>query len=419
MNKLLLLPGLLLICFHAGAQNAADTATTKDKALKVFLDCDYCDMDYLRTEVTYVNYVRDRAEAQVDIIASSITTGSGGTEYTFVFKGQHEFEGKADTLKFDVQSFETDEARRKGIAQVLKLGLVRYIAKTPFASKLNISYAVDTATARSAPTPVKDKWKSWVFSTSFNGYLNGQQLTKYSFLAGSFSASKVTPGWKISFGAGVSYNKSTFVIPDSTIISLSKNESCNGQFVKSINEHFSWGGNASVSTSTYSNLKLQERFSPGFEYSVFPYSQATHRMITFLYYVYGVNTNYIDTTIYGKVKEMLYGESLTSTINFKEPWGSMNTAITGSHYFYDITKNNLSLSESLNINLFQGFTVNLYGSVSLVHDQLFLPAQGATADEILLQIKTLATSYYYYASIGFTYTFGSIYNNVVNPRFGG
>jgi len=43
---------------------------------------------------------------------------------------------------------------------------------------------------------------------------------------------------------------------------------------------------------------------------------------------------------------------------------------------------------------------------------------GATTEEILLHRKELETQYQYYISFGLSYTFGSIYNNVVNPRFG-
>jgi hypothetical protein len=47
-----------------------------------------------------------------------------------------------------------------------------------------------------------------------------------------------------------------------------------------------------------------------------------------------------------------------------------------------------------------------------------LEKQGATAEEILLRQKQLNTAYELAGNIGITYTFGSIYNNVVNPRFG-
>jgi hypothetical protein len=55
--------------------------------------------------------------------------------------------------------------------------------------------------------------------------------------------------------------------------------------------------------------------------------------------------------------------------------------------------------------------------VSLIHDQLSLPRAGANKEEILLQIKQIETNYSYNVNLGLSYTFGSIYNNVVNPRF--
>jgi hypothetical protein len=75
------------------------------------------------------------------------------------------------------------------------------------------------------------------------------------------------------------------------------------------------------------------------------------------------------------------------------------------------------LNTNANIRIFKGFTFNIYGSISLIHDQISLPREGASLEDVLLNRKALETTYSYYTSIGFTYTFGSIYNNVVNPRF--
>lgn len=422
MNKLPLFVLSLFLFFSSKAQVTLDTNLSKDKNLKVFLDCPYCDFDYLRTDITFVNYVRDRLEAQVDIIASNIGTGSGGIEYTFVFKGQREFNGQSDTLKFDTKSFETADGIRKKTAQILKLGLARYIAKTAFCDKMCITCQKDTN--KTIPVSLKDPWKGWVFSNNIYGNTNAQVATKTFYVSGSISISKVTPDWKISISASASYNKNSYDIGpgiltnDSIITSSTKSENLSLLYVKSISEHFSWGINSYIYTSTYSNIQLAERLSPGFEYSVFKYSEATHHQLRFLYYIYGESDKYYDTTIFNKTQQMLYGESLTASTSFKEPWGSLNMSVTGSHYFYDFSKNNLSCYVSLNLNLFQGFSVNLYGSASLVHDQVALPAAGATSAEILLQTQALATNYYFFSGIGLTYTFGSIYNNVVNPRFG-
>jgi len=72
----------------------------------------------------------------------------------------------------------------------------------------------------------------------------------------------------------------------------------------------------------------------------------------------------------------------------------------------------------MNIRLLRGLSVSLRGEYSRIHDQLNLPKGDASIDEILLRRKELATNYEYSFSVGLSYTFGSIFSNVVNPRFG-
>jgi hypothetical protein len=69
------------------------------------------------------------------------------------------------------------------------------------------------------------------------------------------------------------------------------------------------------------------------------------------------------------------------------------------------------------VRLVQGLSLNLSGHVSSINDQIYLPRDGASDEEILVQQRERATSYKYSVSLGLSYTFGSIFNNVVNPRF--
>ncbi len=73
----------------------------------------------------------------------------------------------------------------------------------------------------------------------------------------------------------------------------------------------------------------------------------------------------------------------------------------------------------LSLRVIQGLSVNLNGSASRIRDQLSLRKGDASEDEVLLRRRELETSYDYHVSFGISYTFGSIYNNIVNPRFGG
>ena len=86
---------------------------------------------------------------------------------------------------------------------------------------------------------------------------------------------------------------------------------------------------------------------------------------------------------------------------------------------HDGRKNQISLFTSLNLRVLKGLSVNFYGSYSRIRDQLNLASGDLLDEEVLLRRKELATQYSYFSGISLSYTFGSNYNNVVNPRFGG
>ena len=90
---------LLLASVMTLALTSTASAQNTDR-IKIFLDCRYCDDNYVRTEINYVNYVRDRKEADVHIQSTRLRTGSGGREYTVTFLGGRNFSGLNDTLTF-------------------------------------------------------------------------------------------------------------------------------------------------------------------------------------------------------------------------------------------------------------------------------------------------------------------------------
>ncbi|MFW6100766.1 MAG: hypothetical protein ACOC90_05215, partial [Bacteroidota bacterium] len=81
------------------------------------------------------------------------------------------------------------------------------------------------------------------------------------------------------------------------------------------------------------------------------------------------------------------------------------------------SKNRVSFRSSVNLNLVKGLNIYFMGGVSLINDKLSLPKGDATTEEILTRQQELATNYNYYTRFGISYTFGSMYNNIVNPRF--
>jgi hypothetical protein len=274
-------------------------------------------------------------------------------------------------------------------------------------------------------TVSSDKWNSWVFSAGLNAYLNGEKSYKSSMIYGQLSADRVTEKDKFSFSYSYSWHNEIFHINDtikgndSIVTSLSRNQYANILYVKGLNDHWSAGLTVYSKSSVFSNYDFSVIIRPALEYDIFPYAEATRRQLRIMYSIGFEYANYHDTTIYNKTKETLGSQAFSTSYSVIEKWGSMNLSLYWSNYLYDWSKNNLSLYCSINLRIAKGLSFNIGGGASLVHDQLSLAKKGATYEQILLRKKELATQYTYYTSFGLSYTFGSIYNNVVNPRFGG
>jgi len=319
----------------------------------------------------------------------------------------------ADTLKCSFSPDETLEIRRARQVKTLKMGLMRYVTKTPLAQFMDINFSQPMS-----ETVTSDKWDSWVYSASMYASSNGQKSYNYSYVDGTLSANRIIE--KSKFESSISFDLQTSknVYSDSVYKSTIREKYVYLRYVKSINDHWSAGGSTNIQTSTYSNYDLSVRIMPGIEYDIFPYSQSTRHQLRLLYNAGLEINNYSEETMLNKFKESLLKQSLSANLSIIQKWGSVNTSLTWSNYFFDLSYNNLRLYMSANLRIIKGLSFNMSGSFALVHDQVSLPIGESTLEDVLLQRKMQATDYSYYTYFGLTYTFGSIYNNVVNPRFG-
>lgn len=419
MRRIFLILVLLVGVIHAGyAQNNGNGANGRSAALKVFLDCHYCDSDYIRQELPFVNYVRDRKEAQVHILVTRENTGSGGRQYRINLIGQEEFSGIEDEVVYISSPDETHDTTREGRTKMLAIGLMQFVAKTPLASKIQIIYDTNGHDESDEIEIVEDKWKSWVFDTDFSFDYDQQETYISPETEVDIRVEKVTPEWKVEFGTGNDYTLRKYIYEDTVYQSNRNRTSFYHLLVHSLNDHWSAGGRVYLSADNYQNQRFGWSVYPAIEYNVYPYKESSRKQFRFQYRIgYGYNY-YAETTIYDKLEEGLFGQQLSIAYELRQPWGSVNTSLSGFTYLHDLSKNNLQLRTWISIRLLKGLSLNLSGRAQWIHDQLSLPKEGATAEEVLLRQRQLATQYSYSFRIGFGYTFGSIYNNVVNPRFG-
>lgn len=404
--------------------NYLGSDTTRRDAIRLFLDCHSCDMDYMRKEIPYINYVREVREAQLYLMIASQSTGSGGREYTMYFTGQNEFWGMNDTLIYISNPDDTRDVTREGMTNYIAAGLMQYVAKTPIIRNVKINYLGEP---QERPDQVDDKWNYWVFEIETEPEFDIEKSRREFQWENDFSADKITADWKIQNRISHDFRLNIFIreeedeitddISETTTKAVRQSWEVSNLTVMSLTDHWSAGIRSEVSSSSYRNLDLQVTAVPSIEYNIFPYSQANHRQLRFLYGMGFVHNSYTDTTVYNQKSENLIEQSLDLALAIQERWGSVNISLGASNYMHDFSKNRFELDGYVRIRLFKGLSLSLNGGIELIHNQIELARGGISDEDIYLRLRELETNYRIDGGIGLAYTFGSIYNNVVNPRF--
>ena len=392
--------------------------------VRIFLDCDYCDEDYVRKEVTFVDYVRNREDADVHVLVTLQSTGGGGTQWTLKFIGLGTRQGQDQTLLYNASQTATSDEMRAGFVEVFKLGLVRYAAGTPIADRLHVTFKSADADKNKKDPAKKDRWNFWVFRVGTSGDVNGEESSKGRSIRGSFSGNRTTDAWRMSFNASARYSDNEFVLDEedgqkTTFLSVSRNMDASGILVKSLTSHWSAGALGSMTSQTFRNYVIRTRLAGGIEYDFFPYSESTRRMLTFQYTAGHDYVKYREITIFDKLREQLLDHRAEVGLSLRQPWGNANASFNFTQFLTQPSKYSLGVDGFSNFRLFKGFSINFFAEYSRTRDQIYLPRGEASTEEILLRQRQLFTGYQYFLNFGVSYSFGSIFNNIVNPRFGG
>ncbi len=393
--------------------NPADTTEVVQKnRVLVFLDCNSCDNTFIRQQLNFVNYVRDPQLGQVHVFITDQSTASGGRIFTLSFIGKKEFEGINNRLTYISVQNNTQDEEREGLNKMLKLGLIPYIAQTSLADDITVDISAEQGEAG----PEEDPWNNWVFEVY--GGLNFSKETSVSSLdiRHGLYADYVTKAWRIRLRPYFNYNQKDFIRDDEEIQSALHRDGFEGKAVRSISDYWSIGVFTDAISNTYENIEYGYRIAPAIEYSLLPYEMALRKEYTIAYSVGYVHRNYLEETIYDKLEESFYNHSLTLGVRVLQPWGSVRAGLEGSHFLHDLSKNRISLDNRLSLRVFKGLSVDFSSNYDYVRDQISLPKGDASLEDVLLQQRQLATTYHFSLSVGLSYNFGSIYNNVVNTR---
>lgn len=419
------LPLLFFLLIHslqtAAKQSSKLLPDSSRKPVKVFLNCSNwgCYQDYLKSQTTWAYFVQDQFVADVNLRINSLSTGSGGTEYNLIFEGQKKIAHLTDTVSFSTNGIQTDNEIREVLLKHVQLGLVRYAMQTESHDVLKITStdSTDNKEIGQGSNPVEDPFNAWVYNLSVWGNGDGQKSNKNINLGGWFSATQVKETHKIKIAGryNTRINKYDYNGEQSTYrVDFYRSSA---YYVKSLNQHWSAGCFNSWSRSTFDNFENAWVNSLALEYNLFPYKESQTRQLTASVYAGSQYYQYSDTTIYLKTREWRPQGRFNLQGSFNPSWGSASVGLSSFVLLDDFSKNSTSLDLSISARIFKGLSFSLDGSFSFIRNQINLPKEGASIDQVLLSQQVIATnfSYYFYASIN--YRFGSIFNNVVNTRF--
>lgn len=403
---------------------ALPVAAQSGGRLTTFVDCPGyvpgCDIDFFQTEVGFARFVRDPSVASVYVLIVDEDTGGGGERFTLFFEGRAGASaGRRDTLVTASPPAASDDAQRRALLGRLALGLAGYASQTDLADRLTIAYEAPNGAEVVEAEPVRDPWNSWVFRIDGRANSDGQsQQTSYN-LFGAVQATRTTEASKVSIRPRARYNRNEFRLnDDSTFVSDNASYALNARAVLSLTDHLSAGALVNGERDTFSNYDLRFRVAPAIEYNLFPYAQATQRQVRLSYEAGAEWVSYQDTTVLNQTDELLPTHEAGAAAEFAQAWGSVDVFTRASQYLSRPDKYNVSVGGGVDLRVFQGFNIEVDGFYELVRDQINLRAERAEDGQVLTGDQELPTGYQYFVSFGFSYTFGSIYNQVVNARFG-
>ena len=387
----------------------------QDNRLRVYVD--YSESDnterFLRSEIHFVDYVRDPNLAQVHVFITEQKTGSEGKRLTISFIGRENFSGQDETLFYFAPQSSTDIEKREGLTRVVEMGLMPYVAQTSEAINMEIRYNKK----RQPLLEIKDDgWDYWVFMIDMGGGLNAEESVKGYSLNNAVNANRITEAWKFKNSFELLYEEEKFSQDGQELTSSLRKWELKSEAVKSLSDRWSAGLEGELFSTTYKNIQSGYSISPAIEYNIFPWVEAERRKFTLVYRLGLAAWRYHEITLYDKLREQLWFQAVELDLQMTQPWGEVDFEVKANQYPQKKDMYSIQLDIELSLRLSSSWSFVLETTFESIHDQIYLPKGDATIDEILLKRRQLATTYNLATVFSLRFTFGSIYNNIINRR---
>jgi hypothetical protein len=418
--KLLFLLLLIGTTFTIAADDDHDKKPTgklsydkKEGKPKIFIEGIRLDMDFMRRNMRFVDFVNDPAVTDVHIIINNRISGSGGQVYSLMFNN-NTFEGMADfTLTCTTAASDTYEEIRKTITDALTMGLMPFVNQTEASEKIAVRYRgnEDVQSAQ-----VDDPWNNWTFRGDFNGSLDLEESRQTYNYAYNLRADKVTEEWKFRNNGRTTIRTREYENDGETYRSENSTNYVTSSVVKSLSPRWSLGAFGSYYNSNYRNTVYSISIKPAIEYNIFPWDVSDRKVFTIAYYIGPEWKKYYEETIYDKLKESMWEQTVRLDLQLIHTWGEIEAGLDATNLMHDWSKNRITFDTDLSVRIIRGLSVNFGFRIENIHDQIYLAKGEVSLEDVLLNKVQLPSTFEIGADFGVRVQFGSIYNNIVNNR---
>ncbi len=380
---------------------------------KVFVEGIRLDMDFMRRNMKFVDFVNDPAVSDVHIIINNRTSGSGGQVYSLMFNN-NSFEGISNfTLTCTTASSDTYEEKRKTITDALSMGMMPFVNQTEISDKIDFKYK---GKEKIESVQVDDPWNNWTFRGGMNGNINLEESRKNYNYSYNLRADKVTEEWKFRNMGRTSIRTRKYTSDGEEYRSENNTNYATSSVVKSLSPRWSAGAFASYYNSNYSNTVYSISVKPAVEYNIFPWDVSDRKVFTLAYYIGPEWKKYYELTIYDQLQESLWEQSFRINLQLIKTWGEVEAGLDATNYLNDWSKNRITFNTDLSVRIIRGLSLNFGFRFENIHDQIYLAKGEVSLEDVLLNKVQLPSTFEVGADFGVRIQFGSIYNNIVNNR---
>lgn len=388
-----------------------------DSKINVFLDCQTsCFTTFLRQEIHYINYVRDRQDADIYVLATHQNASAGAREIQLIYL----FEGfeslTTDTIIYIREDNISDLQEMRLFKTQFKKGLLPAIVRSDLLDL--VSYEVDFKEEQLDTSQFIDPWNYWSINLRLSVNISGEKSFNEENFYNRISASRITEKNKTAISSWYNLQQATFTLSGGEQAD-SENERFGLfiQWIESAGPNWGWGFNTFMGSSTFGNTDFEGSFKPAIEYNVYPYTESSTRRFSFRYSAGMIYNNYTEETVFDQLEESLMRHGLDIEYETTQTWGDIEFNIEFDQFLKDLSLYSVSFNPQVELNLVKGLRLQMGAFVSYIGDRINITKGEISAQDIILQNRQLDTSYSYSSYFGFNYRFGSKNNNVVNSRF--